>query len=60
LVVAITVLIAPQAAAQSKSARFRIEFSSEPCSDTMSEAAFGRRVVVAVRNQLYTGCGLVR
>lgn len=46
--------------AQSKAARIRIEFSSEPCSDTMSEAAFGRSVVVAVRNQLYTGCGLVR
>ena len=36
--------------------------SSTPglCSDTMSEAAFGRRVVVAVRGALYTGCGLVR
>lgn len=47
-------------AAQSKSARFRIEFSGELCSDTMSEAAFGRSVVVAVRNRLYTGCGFVR
>lgn len=47
-------------AAQSNSERFRIEFSSDLCSDTMSEAAFGRSVVVAVRNRLYTGCGFVR
>jgi uncharacterized membrane protein len=46
--------------AESGSARFRIEFSSELCSDTMSEAAFGRSVVVAARNRLYTGCGFVR
>ena len=47
-------------AAQSDSTRIRIEFSTELCSDTMSEAAFGRSVVVAARNRLYTGCGLVR
>jgi uncharacterized membrane protein len=47
-------------ATQSGSARFRIEFKADLCSDTMSEAAFGRSVVVAVRNRLYTGCGFVR
>jgi uncharacterized membrane protein len=47
-------------AAQSSSTRIRIEFSTELCSDTMSEAAFGRSVVVAARNRLYTGCGFVR
>jgi uncharacterized membrane protein len=47
-------------AGQSNSTRIRIEFSTELCSDTMSEAAFGRSVVVALRNRLYTGCGLVR
>jgi uncharacterized membrane protein len=47
-------------AAQSNSARIRIEFSTELCSDTMSEAAFGRSVVVAARNRLYNGCGFVR
>jgi uncharacterized membrane protein len=47
-------------ATQSGSDRFRIEFKADLCSDTMSEAAFGRSVVVAARNRLYTGCGLVR
>ena len=47
-------------AAQSDSTRIRIEFSTELCSDTMSEAAFGRSVVVATRNRLYNGCGFVR
>jgi uncharacterized membrane protein len=47
-------------AAQSNSTRIRIEFSTELCSDTMSEAAFGRSVVVAAGNRLYTGCGFVR
>jgi uncharacterized membrane protein len=47
-------------AAQSNSTRIRIEFSTELCSDTMSEAAFGRSVVVAARNRLYNGCGFVR
>jgi len=40
--------------------RIRVELSPGLCSDTMSEAAFGRRAVVALRGQLYTGCGLVR
>jgi uncharacterized membrane protein len=40
--------------------RVRVEFSDALCSDTMTEAAFGRRVVVALRGALYTGCGLVR
>jgi uncharacterized membrane protein len=47
-------------AAKGNSTRIRIEFSAELCSDTMSEAAFGRSVVVAARNRLYTGCGFVR
>jgi uncharacterized membrane protein len=38
----------------------RIEFTDGLCSDTMTEAAFGRRVVAAVNGALYTGCGLVR
>ena len=38
----------------------RIEFSRGLCSDTMSEAAFGYRVVVAAKGAFYTGCGLVR
>ena len=40
--------------------RLRVEFTDDLCSDTMSEAAFGRRVVAAVNGALYTGCGLVR
>jgi putative lipoprotein len=40
--------------------RLRVEFTDELCSDTMTEAAFGRRVVAAVNGALYTGCGLVR
>jgi uncharacterized membrane protein len=44
----------------SKTARLRIEFTADLCSDTMSEAAFGRSVVVAVAGQLYRGCGFVR
>jgi uncharacterized membrane protein len=40
--------------------RLRVEFTDGLCSDTMSEAAFGRRVVAAVNGALYTGCGLVR
>jgi uncharacterized membrane protein len=47
-------------AAKSDSDRFRIEFKADLCSDTMSEAAFGRSVVVAAWNRLYTGCGFVR
>lgn len=38
----------------------RAEFSRGLCSDTMSEAAFGYRVVVAAKGHFYTGCGLVR
>jgi len=38
----------------------RVEFTPVLCSDTMSEAAFGYRVVAAVKGGLYTGCGLVR
>jgi uncharacterized membrane protein len=38
----------------------RIEFSRGLCSDTMAEAAFGYRVVVAAKGAFYTGCGLVR
>lgn len=40
--------------------RLRIELAPGLCSDTMSEAAFGRKVVVAMAGRLYTGCGLVR
>lgn len=40
--------------------RLRVEFTDDLCSDTMAEAAFGRRVVAAVNGALYTGCGLVR
>lgn len=40
--------------------RIRVELSPGLCSDTMSEAAFGRRAVVALGGRLYTGCGLVR
>ena len=40
--------------------QIRVEFAPGQCSDSMSEAAFGRRVVVALRGALYTGCGLVR
>ena len=40
--------------------RIRVELTQGLCSDTMTEAAFGRRAVVAVRGALYTGCGLVR
>ena len=38
----------------------RVEVTPGLCSDTMSEAAFGYRVVAAVKGGLYTGCGLVR
>ena len=40
--------------------RIRVELSDGLCSDTMSEAAFGRRVVAAVNGAFYTGCGLTR
>ena len=40
--------------------RIRVELSPGLCSDTMSEAAFGRRALVALAGRLYTGCGLVR
>ena len=40
--------------------RLRGEFSADLCTDTMSEAAFGRRVIVAVNGRLYSGCGFVR
>jgi len=40
--------------------RIRVELSPGLCSDTMSEAAFGRRAVVALQGRLYTGCGLAR
>jgi len=40
--------------------RVRVEFSDGLCSDTMSEAAFGRRVVAAVNGAFYAGCGLLR
>jgi uncharacterized membrane protein len=40
--------------------RIRVELIQGLCSDTMSEAVFGRRAVVAVRGALYTGCGLTR
>ncbi len=46
--------------AESSGDRIRVELTQGLCSDTMSEAAFGRRAVVAVRGALYTGCGLVR
>lgn len=42
------------------SERMRIEFSDQLCSDTMSEAAFGRSVVVARGGRMMTGCGFVR
>jgi len=47
-------------AAESGAGPVRIEFSRGLCSDTMAEAAFGYRVVAAVKGALYTGCGLVR
>jgi uncharacterized membrane protein len=40
--------------------RIRVEFSDGLCSDTMSEAAFGRRAVAAVNGAFYAGCGLIR
>lgn len=40
--------------------RLRIELVPGLCNDTMSEAAFGRKAVVAVQGRLHTGCGLVR
>lgn len=40
--------------------RTRIEFGTRLCSDTMSEASFGRSVVVAHRGRLLQGCGFVR
>jgi len=40
--------------------RIRVEFSDGLCSDTMSEAAFGRRAVAAVNGVFYAGCGLIR
>jgi uncharacterized membrane protein len=46
--------------AESAGVRIRVELTQGLCSDTMAEAAFGRRAVVAVRGALYTGCGLVR
>jgi uncharacterized membrane protein len=46
--------------ADSAGDRIRVELTQGLCSDTMSEAAFGRRAVVAVRGALYTGCGLLR
>jgi uncharacterized membrane protein len=46
--------------ASAGAARIRVEFSDGLCSDTMSEAAFGRRVVAAVNGAFYTGCGLIR
>jgi uncharacterized membrane protein len=46
--------------AESAGDRIRVELTPGLCSDTMSEAAFGRRAVAAVRGALYTGCGLVR
>ena len=42
------------------SVRIRVELSPGLCSDTMSEAAFGRRAVVAIDRTFYTGCGLMR
>ena len=47
-------------AADSGGGPVRIEFSRGLCSDTMAEAAFGYRVVVAAKGAFYTGCGLVR
>jgi uncharacterized membrane protein len=40
--------------------RVRVEFTDALCSDTMAEAAFGRRVVAAFNGAIYAGCGLVR
>lgn len=47
-------------AADSIAGPLRVEFTPGLCSDTMSEAAFGYRVVAAVKGGLYAGCGLVR
>ena len=47
-------------AADTSAGAVRVEFTRGLCSDTMSEAAFGYRVVAAARGGLYTGCGLVR
>lgn len=46
--------------AENASARIRVELSPGLCSDTMSEAAFGRRAVVAIDHTHYSGCGLTR
>ncbi len=46
--------------AENAGARIRVELSSGLCSDTMSEATFGRRAVVAMDGTFYTGCGLTR
>jgi uncharacterized membrane protein len=47
-------------ATDSSAGSLRVEFTPGLCSDTMSEAAFGYRVVAAAKGGLYTGCGLVR
>jgi uncharacterized membrane protein len=47
-------------ATDSGAGQVRVEFSPGLCSDTMAEAAFGYRVVVAAKGGFYTGCGLVR
>ena len=47
-------------ATDSSAGPLRVEFTPGLCSDTMSEAAFGYRVVAAAKGGLYTGCGLVR
>jgi uncharacterized membrane protein len=46
--------------ASSGGGRVRIELSDGLCSDTMSEATFGRRVIAAVNGAFYLGCGLTR
>ena len=46
--------------ADSAGDHIRVELTPGLCTDTMTEAAFGRRAVVAVRGALYTGCGLER
>ena len=38
----------------------RAEFISELCTDTMSEAVFGRKVVLTADGKQFTGCGFVR
>lgn len=38
----------------------RVEFIDELCTDTMSEAVFGRKVVLTGAGKQFTGCGFVR